>query len=86
MPEPRQASLAALPSEHGIEHLDHEALLGSRQALDALDLLLQLGGRPALGGLHVLFADEFFERDGERLGDLRQKRDRHAESADLVVE
>jgi hypothetical protein len=52
--------------------------------LDALDLLLQLRGGPALGGLHVLLPDEFLERDGEGLGDLRQQRDRHAPAADLV--
>src|SRR5882757_1215836 len=32
-------------------------------------------------GQHVLFANEFLERDGERLGDLRQERDRHAPAA-----
>jgi hypothetical protein len=60
--------------EDGIEHLDDETLLGARQTLDTLDLLLQLRGGAALGGLHVLFANEFLERDGECLGDLRQLR------------
>ena len=58
-PEPRYSLLAAGLGEDGVEHLDDEALLGSRQALDPLDLLLQLRSGSALGGLHVLFADEF---------------------------
>jgi hypothetical protein len=39
-------ALAALLGEDGIEHLDHEALLGPWQTLDAFDLLLNLRGRP----------------------------------------
>jgi hypothetical protein len=41
--------------EDGVEHLDDETLLGARQTLDTLDLLLQLRGGAALGGLHVLY-------------------------------
>ena len=36
--------------EGGIDHLHDEALLGLRQALDALDLLQELGRRPAPAG------------------------------------
>jgi hypothetical protein len=35
-------------SEHAVEHLDDEALLGAGKLGDAFELLLELGRRPAL--------------------------------------
>ena len=55
---------AVLLSEHGIDHLHDEALLGFGQALDALHLLQQLRGRSPLGGGGVLLPDQGLDGDG----------------------
>jgi hypothetical protein len=51
LPLAADRSLAVLLSEHGIDHLHDEALLGFGESLDALHLLLQLRVGPRLPGL-----------------------------------
>ena len=59
--------------QDGVEHLHDELLLGARELLDALDLLLKLRRGTALGGARAVLADQVFEGDGERGGDLREQ-------------
>jgi hypothetical protein len=54
-------------------HLHDELLLGARKLQNALDLLLQLRRESALGGARAVLADQVFEGDGERGGDLREQ-------------
>jgi hypothetical protein len=70
---PWRATSAVLLSQHGIDHLYHEALLGLGQALDALHLLQQLRSRPTLGGGGLLLPDEGLDGDGS-IGSLASAR------------
>src|SRR6185437_7788459 len=68
--------MPAAPSAVGLhqypfEHLDHQALLGVRQAAQTLDLLLQLRGRSALAGLGGL-TDQLIRADTEQLRQTRE--------------
>lgn len=72
----RVASLAAGLLQDGIEHLHDEALLSTRQLLNALDLLLQLRCRSALLGRADFIPEQLFQGHPERAGKARQRRDR----------
>jgi len=63
--------------EDGFEHLEHEALAGSRQLAELLEVALELGSRPALAAA-IGQAKQGFDGQGEVLGQGGQELDRKA--------
>ena len=78
-----QALAAPLLGEHCIEHLDDEALLGSRQLLDTFDLSQQLWRGTALGRRWLL-SHELLDRDAKEACYEGQGGNGHTAAADFV--
>jgi hypothetical protein len=70
--------------QDGVEHLHDELLLGARQLLDALDLLLKLGCRSALFSRRCGVAQEFLDRYPERSCEHGERGDGDAAVPHLV--
>jgi len=69
--------------EDGLEHVEHEALPGSRQAAELLEVTLELGGGAALAGA-IGQAEQGFDGHGEVLGQGGQERDRETAPTALI--
>lgn len=77
---------AAVLLQHRVEHLRDGALLGDGESADLFELELNLRRGPAFAGAALgARADQIFHGGLQRLGQLRERLDRDAGDAALVV-